>query len=103
MVNIFATLRFSYAPQGVYIQLRHTTHTIFMWNMWKLFKRVEQSKEIFREKFPTNPHDLLERFSCNTDEGNCMLEKCSLWKSSETIDDMKLDSSSDIDSSRENA
>ena len=31
-----------------------------------------------------------------------MLEKCSLWKSSETVDDMKMDSSSDTDSSSEN-
>ena len=31
-----------------------------------------------------------------------MLEKCSLWKSSETIDDMKLESSSDTDNNSEN-
>ena len=31
-----------------------------------------------------------------------MLEKCSLWKSSETIDDMKLEISPDTDSSSAN-
>ena len=31
-----------------------------------------------------------------------MLERCSLWKSSETIDDMKFESSSDADSSSQN-
>ena len=52
--------------------------------------------------FPTNPYGLVEKFSCSSDEGNCMLEKCSLWKSSETVDDMKMDSSSDTDNSSEN-
>ena len=65
-------------------------------------KGLNDRKSIFREKFLTKPHDLVEKFSCNTDEGECMLEKCSLWKSSETLDDMKLDSSSDTDSSSEN-
>ena len=50
-------------------------------------------KKIFIEKFPTNPHGLAEKFSCNSDKGNYMLEKCSVWKSSESIDDMKLESS----------
>ena len=59
-------------------------------------------KKIFREKFPTNPHGLVEKFSCNSDKGNYMLEKCSIWKSSESIDDMKLESSSDTDSSSQN-
>ena len=45
--------------------------------------------------------DLAEKFSCNSDEGDCMLEKCSLFKSSETINDVKFDSS-DTDSSSAN-
>ena len=66
-------------------------------------KGLNHRKKTFREKFPTNPYGLVKKFSCNSDEGNCLLEKCLLWKSSETIDDIKLESSSDTDSSCENA
>ena len=41
-------------------------------------KGLNNRKKIFRERFPTNPHGLVEKFSCNSDEGNFMLEKCSL-------------------------
>ena len=64
-------------------------------------KRFNKRNKIFREKFPTNPHDLVEIFSCNSNGGNCMLEICSLCKSSEAIHDIELDSSSYTDSSSE--
>ena len=64
-------------------------------------KGLNHWKKIFREKFPTNPYGLIEKFSCNSGKGNYLLEKCLLWKSSETTDDMKLESSSDTDSSSE--
>ena len=63
---------------------------------------MNNRKRNFREKFPTKSHDVLEKFSYNSDEGNCMLENCSLCLSSEAIDDMKLVCSSDTDSSSEN-
>ena len=57
---------------------------------------MKNQKRIFRENFPTNPQNLAEKFSCNSDEGNCILEKSTICKSSEIID-MKLDFSSDYD------
>ena len=59
---------------------------------------LNHRKKIVSEKFPTNPYDLTEKFSCNSDEGNCLLEKYLPWKSSETIDYMKLDSYNDSSS-----
>ena len=61
---------------------------------------LNNAKRIFREMFLINPHDLVEKFSYNSDKGNCMLGKCSLCKSSEATD-MKLDCSSDTDRSSE--
>ena len=72
--------------------------------MWKLFssrKRVEKLKDNFQRKVSNQLHDLVEKFICNFDEGNCMSEKCSLCKSSETNDVMKLDFASDTDSGSE--
>ena len=40
----------------------------------------------FKEKLPNNPHDLAERFSCNSDKVEYMLEKCISCKSSDLID-----------------
>ena len=40
----------------------------------------------FKEKLPNNPHDLVERFSCNSDKAEYMLEKCISCKSSDLID-----------------
>ena len=45
-------------------------------------KGLNNREKIFREMFPTSPHGLVEKFSCNSDKGNCMFEKCSFWKSS---------------------
>ena len=45
---------------------------------------------------------MVKKLSCNSDEGNCILEKCSLCKSSESIDDIELDSLLNTDSSSEN-
>ena len=42
-----------------------------------------------------------ELFEIKSVEGNFMLEKCSFCKPFETIDDMKLDFSSDIDGNSE--
>ena len=56
---------------------------------------MNNQKRIFREKFPTNPQNLTGKFG-NSDEGNCMLEKRTICKSSEIIVDMKLDFSSEI-------
>ena len=47
-------------------------------NSFLFAKELNNQKKIFRERFPTNPHGLVEKFSCNSDEGNFMLEKCSL-------------------------
>ena len=54
-----------------------------------LAKGLNNRKRISQEKFPTNPYDLVDKFSCNSDEGNCILAKCSLRKPHETIDDTK--------------
>ena len=79
----------------------HTHHVYVKYVKILLGKGLNNRKRIFREKFPTNPHDLVEKLSCNSDEGDSILERCSLCKSPETIDDMKLDCSSDTDSSSE--
>ena len=35
----------------------------------------QTKKQKIKEKLPNNQHDLVERFSCNSDEAECMLEK----------------------------
>ena len=83
----------------------NTTHASCLYEICEnsslLSKWLNNRKRIFREKFPTNPHDLVEKFNCSSDTGNCMLKKCLFCKSSEAIDDMKLDCSSDTNSSSE--
>ena len=88
-----------------YTFISNILHTSFSYEICGcssvLAKGLKNRKRIFSEILPTSPHGLMEKFSCNFDEDNCMLEKCSLCKSSETIDVMKLDFSSDTDSGSE--
>ena len=58
-------------------------------DLWKLLitcERIEKTKQKFKEKLPNNPHDLVERFSCNSNETECIFEKCISCKSSDLID-----------------
>ena len=41
-----------------------------------LLVRGMNKQKKFKEDLPNNPHDLVERFSCNSDDAECMLEKC---------------------------
>ena len=41
-----------------------------------LLVRGMNKQKKFKENLPNNPHDLVERFSCNSDDAECMLEKC---------------------------
>ena len=33
------------------------------------------------QSFPINLHDIVETFSCNSSESDCMLDRCPIWKS----------------------
>ena len=48
-----------------YVKLVKTPH----------YLREDRINKKFKEK-PKQPHDLVERFSCNSDEAEYMLEKC---------------------------
>ena len=41
-----------------------------------LLVRGMNKQKKFKENLPNNPDDLVERFSCNSDDAECMLEKC---------------------------
>ena len=49
----------------------------------------------FKEKLPNKPHDLAAKFSCNSGETECVLEKCISCKSSDLIDQIVLVESSE--------
>ena len=40
-----------------------------------LTKGLNKLKRKFEERLPNNPHDLVEKFSCDSDKVECMLEK----------------------------
>ena len=58
-------------------------------------------KRKLKEKFPTNLHDLVKMSSCNADEADCMLEKCSLCESSRLIAEMIVDQSGESENGEE--
>ena len=67
--------------RSIHSTLTYHTHHVYVKYVKTLFlfeKGLNIRKKISREKFPTNPHGLVEKFSCNSDEGRCMLGKCSL-------------------------
>ena len=71
---------------------------------------MNELKREFKERLPNNPHDLVEKFSCDSDKAECMLEKCASCKSSvmidqrlveEALEDEDSKDSSESDSSRD--
>ena len=78
-------------------------------SLW-LTKGLNELKREFKERLPNNPHDLVEKFSCDSDKAECMLEKCASCKSSvmidqrlveEALEDEDSKDSSESDSSRD--
>ena len=71
-----------------------------------LTKGLNKSKRKFKkERLPNNPHDPVEKFSCDSDKAVCMLEKCTPCKSysiivvEESLEDEESKDSSEYDSS----
>ena len=63
----------------------------------------QTKKQKIKEKLPNNQHDLVERFSCNSDEAECMLEKRISCKSSDLIDQIVLVESSEAKGSEDSS
>ena len=61
-----------------------------------LAKGLNELKRKLKTRLPTNPHDLVETFSCDSDEAACMLEKCSSCQSSKIIDQL-ISGDEDVD------
>ena len=61
-----------------------------------LAKGLNKLKRKLKTRLPTNPHDLVETFSCDSDEAACMLEKCSWCQSSKIIDQL-ISGDEDVD------
>ena len=64
-------------------------------------KGLNSQRRKLKGKLPTNPHELIEMFSCNSDEADCMLENCCMCKSSKLIDELIVDHPSESESSEE--
>ena len=71
-------------------------------NSLLLVRGLNKQKK-FKEKLPNNPHDLNQRFSCNSDEEECMLEKCISCKSSDLIDQIVVVESSEVRDSEDSS
>ena len=61
-----------------------------------LAKGLNKLKRKLKTRLPTNPYDLVETFSCDSDEVVCMLEKCSSCQSSKIIDQL-ISGDEDVD------
>ena len=91
-------------PRSIHSTLTYHIHHVYMKHVKKFPlspKCWTTERELSEKHFQNQPTWRVVKFSCNYEEVNCMLEKCSLCKSSETIDNMKLDCSSDTDSRSE--
>ena len=58
-----------------------------------LTKRLNKLKRKFKKRLPNNPHDLVEKFSCDSDTAVCMLENSASCKSSSIIDHLVVEES----------
>ena len=106
ITNIFSTTWFPEISPRILLQSKYSTRIMFMWNMWKLHlacKGIESQGILLQSKYstrimfmwniyemfmwnglntrllcplPTNPHELIERFSCNLQEIDCVMDRC---------------------------
>ena len=68
-----------------------------------LTKRLNKLKRKFKERLPNNPHDLVEKFSCDSDKAVCMLEKSASCKSSSIIDHLVVEESLENEESKDSS
>ena len=68
-----------------------------------LTKRLNKLKRKFKERLPNNPHDLVEKFSCDSDKAVCMLERSASCKSSSIIDHLVVEESLENEESKDSS
>ena len=66
-----------------------------------LTKGLNKLKREFKERLSNNPHGLVEKFSCDSDKAECMLEKCASCKSSVMIDQLVVEESVEDENSKD--
>ena len=59
-------------------------------------KGLNKLRRKLKTRLPTNPHNLVETFGCDSNESACMLEKCSSCQSSKIIDQL-ISGDEDVD------
>ena len=85
------------------------THLVFVTSvkMWWCLQKASIIQNDYQNAFPETPHDLVEQYSCSTDQKSCMYNECtdcSNGKLCESLNnaDSNLQSDSDSDSDSSN-